>query len=247
MSLAPSLASPPAVLRLGWMQEHQLSLRLALGGEQGQAWRQPLLGPLKLSLQPWHHPFAQSCTCAQETSPQGTDVCALGSPSRKGGGSKPGRGGSCHCWNRDRPGTPSWHVPARPHKEPYQPPLGPQGLETALVTRGPACHLPCHLLTPPPLLPSGPSTLPKPTHFLLPPPYSLGFSLPQCLLALSPPGLLPLRTATTHQKAGGGALTGRGHGFDFKLASVLALCVKKKFFLIEVSLLRGSSSKVFFI
>lgn len=213
------------------MQGHQLSLRLALGGEQGQAWRQPLLGPLKLSLQPWQHPFAQSCACAHVLGrPLHRGHLCPGISLRKGGGSKPGRGGSSHCWNRDRPGTPSWHVPARPHREPYQPPLGPQGPETALVTRSPARHLPCHLLTPPPLLPSGPSTIPKPTRFLLPPPCSLGFSLLQCLLALSPPGLLPLRMATTHQKAGGGALTGRGHGFDFKLASVLALCVKKKNF-----------------
>ena len=34
----------------------------------------------------------------------------------KGSGREPGRGGSCHCWNRDRPGTPSWQVPAGSHR-----------------------------------------------------------------------------------------------------------------------------------
>lgn len=108
----------------------------------------------------------------------------------------------------------------RPHREPYPLALGLQ----ALGTPGPATFSGTASPTPH----SGPSTIPKPAGFLLPPP-SLGFSGPQCLLALSLPGLLPVSTAATHQKAEvDGVLTHRGHGFDFKLAPVSALCVKKK-------------------
>lgn len=75
-ALLPLLPLPSCsvCLWLGWTQGHWLSLHLTQDGEQGEAQRQPLLGPSKLSLQPQQHPFARRCMCAKDALPQGKSV-----------------------------------------------------------------------------------------------------------------------------------------------------------------------------